>query len=867
MRPIRAFLFARSENNEWNCRVFRDFEPLLEAAIAANDGAKFPVGIHIGFERPDTQSVGELLSEQKGLVFLSSGAIGTMPLPVRASQASIGAVDESSFHAALDGFGYKADEPPPTSLQPRPIENTEFSGWLVSLCELEPNLADKLYSAGIWDEDTYLLRETDLDIDSRYLAGLHRYEILEGQQPNPTTIIEHLGSAPPWILNASIVLLNLSIRSINVCEKHEIKTIGDFAKYGLRGLHKLPNLGNKSIHEISREIANLFMTGRPLNAISSKLGWTIPIRQGYISSNSNKDSEVLETNDENHYRYDACLSVNITDGFIKVAQKLTPNEKLTWDGRIGFRCEPMTLQQIGDQIGLTRERIRQIETKIYRKIDQHPFWDELALKVQEHLHGRIAPLFLNGLSAIDPWFEDVERFTHPLKEVSEHIPRLGFHILIWNESPVISRMNQAQWFEALDKAKSIILAIATHNLSESEVLLQISSVLIGKGEDMREALQEEMFKFCIWSSRPDGSRFLTGFGKSTAALVTGVLHASDTPLHIDEIHKRIREHATCETTNELNIRRVASEVGMLYGRGTYGLMKHCPLTTEQMLSLRAEVEDIISGGLSSKQWHSSEIYDELLNRGFSYNGQLTKYIINIALASSPSLVYLRRMIWGVRGEWEANSAARLDIKQAIISLLEEEGKPMSTMQIRSKLIEGRGLNTYFQIWASSPLVRLGSGLWGLEGRDLDIQQAREMAYRLLKELSVRQEGMHISEAAAFLGLGCEGDISMLISVANQNGLRMDKGQYCYLHSWGQSRRISVGEAATSTLKAHPEGLPRSELQLYVDHLVKRKVDRQQFSGILQNIDAIYNAESGLWKFTGLVDEDNEDDQGDLRSRS
>jgi hypothetical protein len=58
---------------------------------------------------------------------------------------------------------------------------------------------------------------------------------------------------------------------------------------------------------------------------------------------------------------------------------------------------------------------------------------------------------------------------------------------------------------------------------------------------------------------------------------------------------------------------------------------------------------------------------------------------------------------------EANSAARLDIKQAIISLLEEEGKPMSTMQIRSKLIEGRGLNTYFQIWASSPLVRLVLG--------------------------------------------------------------------------------------------------------------------------------------------------------------
>jgi hypothetical protein len=280
-----------------------------------------------------------------------------------------------------------------------------------------------------------------------------------------------------------------------------------------------------------------------------------------------------------------------------------------------------------------------------------------------------------------------------------------------------------------------------------------------------------------------------------------------------------------------------------------------------MLAIRAEVEDIVSGGSPSKQWHSSEIYDELLNRGFSFEGKLTKYIINIALTNSPTLVYLRRMVWGIRGKWNENADARLDVKQAIVSLLENEGKPMSTAQIRSRLIEGRGLNTYFQIWVSSPLVRLGPGLWGLEGRDLNMEQARLMAYRLLKELSSRQEGMHVSEAAAFLGLGSEDEVSMLASVANKDGLRMDKGQYCYLQPWGESRRISVWEAATSTLKAHPQGLPRSELQLYVDRIAKRKVDRQQLSGILQNIDADYDAGTGLWKFAGPAGEEGEDNEG------
>ena len=90
MRPIRAFLFSEGQDGQWGCQVFRDFEPLLEATIAANGGKQRPVGVHVGFERPDTEAVAKLLSRQEGFVFLSNGALGTMPLPVRASNASTG---------------------------------------------------------------------------------------------------------------------------------------------------------------------------------------------------------------------------------------------------------------------------------------------------------------------------------------------------------------------------------------------------------------------------------------------------------------------------------------------------------------------------------------------------------------------------------------------------------------------------------------------------------------------------------------------------------------------------------------------------------------------------------------------------------
>ncbi|WP_226148660.1 DNA-directed RNA polymerase subunit alpha C-terminal domain-containing protein [Burkholderia contaminans] len=868
MRPIRAFLFAQGENGQWGCQVFRDFEPLLEAAVAANGSRQYPVGVHVGFERPDTEAVAGLLSKQTALVFLSNGATGTMPLPVRASQTSIGSIGETTFHTALDGFGYQieqADEAASASTQPLAEatmrERTVPRGWVATLADLESDLAEKLYSAGIWDDDSYLMLEAHLNSEVRYRAGMHRYEILVGERPNADSLIEHLGSIPPWLSSLPIWRLDLTVRAKNVCRANNIETVKDFAKYGLAGLSKLWNLGQKSVTDIGRELAHQFISGRPLTLVAPNLDMAPCGRPRDVAAAANQDFDGLDTDDVSNSRFDAHPIANISDGLMDIAQMLSQREQSVWNWRLGYHCTPMTLQQIADQIDLTRERVRQIEVKIYRKIQEHTFWDELSRRVQEHLRGRTSPLFLNGLAAIDQWFEGAEDLASPLREISDHIPRLGFHILSWNDSPVISLMSQAQWLEAIDEAKSMLTAIAEQNLSERDVLSQATGVLIGKGEDMREALQEEVSKLCVWSTQPDGSRVLSGFGRSATALVSAVLQESETPLHIDEIQRRVRAHSTYEATNVRNIHRAVSEVGILFGRGTYGLIKHCPLDASQMLAIRAEVEDIIAGGSPSKQWHSSELYDELLNRGFSYEGKLTKYIINIALANSPTLVYLRRMIWGVRGKWNENADARLDVKQAIISLLENEGKPMSTAQIRSRLVEGRGLNTYFQIWTSSPLVKLGPGLWGLEGRDLDMEHAREMAYRLLKELAARQEGMHTSEVAAFLGLGSEDEVSMLVSVANKDGLRMDKGQYCYLQPWGESRRISVWEAATSTLKAHPQGLSRGELQLFVDRIAKRKVDRQGLSSILQNIDAAYDPESNLWKFTGIADEDGEDDEG------
>jgi RNA polymerase primary sigma factor len=56
---------------------------------------------------------------------------------------------------------------------------------------------------------------------------------------------------------------------------------------------------------------------------------------------------------------------NSVDGLIG---NLTPREAKIIRMRFGFGCDPMTLQEVGDQLGVTGTRIRDIEQRCFRKL-------------------------------------------------------------------------------------------------------------------------------------------------------------------------------------------------------------------------------------------------------------------------------------------------------------------------------------------------------------------------------------------------------------------------------------------------------------------------------------------------------------------
>ena len=61
----------------------------------------------------------------------------------------------------------------------------------------------------------------------------------------------------------------------------------------------------------------------------------------------------------------------LKEGMEKILDSLTEREADVLRERFGFNGEQKTLQEIGDEYNLTKDRIRQIEAKAIRKL-RHP---------------------------------------------------------------------------------------------------------------------------------------------------------------------------------------------------------------------------------------------------------------------------------------------------------------------------------------------------------------------------------------------------------------------------------------------------------------------------------------------------------------
>lgn len=861
MKPLKAFLCFRDSTGAWTTSAFRDLEALLQAWHEVHVAGASGAAMHVGFWRPDTPAMAALVERHPGLLLLSEAAVHALPGASVVSAKVTGQIDGLAFRLALSGFGYEVagDAASDTGGDTgRAGPSSDARGWVGDLSTIDPDLPEVAASVGIWDDESYSEREGPLSYDIRQKLGVARFVLLTGTQPSPENILDNIRACPAWFRSNRLHHLQLTVRQANVFRAHGVATVEDVGRLGTSGLFKLNNMGRKSVNELAIALYRSMLDGPVRTLFDLKEGAEA------VAASAEVDDAVVAA-----FESEVQRTSGIRDAIVDATQCLKANERRVLAARMGFGCARLTLQGISESVGVTRERIRQIEVRICKILRTQTRWVEIEQRVGTLLSGRTMPLLLDGLSAIDPWFEGLTDLRGPLEFIFDRLLEGRLHVLDVEGTLCISRLSGDEWESEVRAAKRMLEGCVPDRLLEAEAQHLVESLLLGPGEELRGDLWSIASRSARFADLPDGTRRLMAYGKSAEAVVHALLSGSAVPLHYSEIQKR----AVAEGDAPLEVRRIhnaAANVGILFARGTYGLPQHSPLNPAELEIVRAEVEDLMSGEAADRQWHCMELCDALVERGLGFDERLSKYVVNLALRSSPRLAYLGRLVWALAESWQEAVSSRIDVRQAVIALLEREGRPLTTAEIRSRLEMERGVNVHFQIYPTDPLVRVGPGVWGLMHRDLnlDVDSAKDLLGRLQERLRTLGRGIHLSEVGSELsGNGAEAtgrelNPYWIATLAKQSGLRIDKGQYVYLQEWGSSRRMSIQDSVQAALDEWGSaGAPLDDICVRANEISLRQCSKLTVRQALQTVGAVFDPSSGFWtSYAAAVQAEAEEDQ-------
>lgn len=730
----------RSSVGEWDIQVSHSLEDVLQAWDHLPGQFKSAV-LHVGFERRIARSFEELASQFPGMVLLTPGAKGALPASFSTSKEAIGSVNGEPVYLALEGWGYA--EPEPST--PIPERSGEFSGWVTSFLLEQPQHADFLTQAGIFDEDSYLELESALSTELRLQTGLFRNNFLVGDGGDDPTALAR--AAPPWLASQELGDLDLTVRIGNVFRRRALKTVRDIGSLTIPDLLTFQNFGRTSIHQL----ADIF-------------------RRALLAGPRDPEQEmVLSSGDR------------LLDAVRNSLATCSERERDILVRRMGLERPVETLAEIGDSYSITRERIRQIEAKVVDRLVRREVWDDvLASKLQVMLADREFPLPLMGAEAIDPWFSGVAAHREAIRYLIANMCNAAINLIEIDGIEYLSFLSQDTWLEIVATARQLLSSGVDKQWTEQDCQHYVKLLVPDEAQEFGALLWDISSKWCHFAE-DSSDRVLISYGRGVDQVVEAVLLESDEPLHYSEIATK----ATARIGREIDERRVhnaAAEVGYLFGSGMYGMLKHLSVPRAEWESLAEEAAEIVVESALDRQWHTSELIVALEERGVWLPDGFDKYQLDIALKETGQLHTLGRMVWTHNGA-DADGV-RVDIRQAVIAVLQNAGEPLSTAELRQRVVAVRGINQGMEFQVRDPLIKLNSQLWALNDRDLSIKRADQPAFldSVVSRLRSRMKPAHISECDALIG-----DVlpprALFCLAASDPRLRVTQDRYLTLSEW------------------------------------------------------------------------------------
>lgn len=454
---------------------------------------------------------------------------------------------------------------------------------------------------------------------------------------------------------------------------------------------------------------------------------------------------------------------------------LKPLHRMIVSRRSGLHGAQETLEELGAMLGVSRERVRQIETRVVERMREKTRWRRMVLRHLEAAFGAGRAVPLDEL-AKEPWWTGMDREEPLLSFLIRRVLDGEYHLLtaatgrryLVKFEP--ERFAQAQQ-NALERASRLdfptdyaaVLAIVEDECSRCDPVLL---------EELEGPVREQLH------FSEDESRVI-GFGANRRGEVLAFLNAQPEPVPIGELEAQVGRG------------QLPDEV-LYFKRGVVGLKKHFPDFDSWQAKLVPAAIEVMSARPVGRQWLVPEIHEEL-ELARLLPDWLGHWHLASLLRLSGQVDYLGRLRVALKG---SEQQERLHFEELLLELLEDAGEPLGFEELLRRARQRTDIHdqTAKLMVSQAPFVRLDRERVGLVERDIPGTPESLVAAveAVTEQLSSTQQGLTAHQATELVrslselhaGWSRELVLSVLRSEAT---LRIDRSRNIGLDEWDDAR--------------------------------------------------------------------------------
>ena len=689
-------------------------------------------------------------------------------------------------------------------------KNTGF--WLGDLLTANVELSNKAKLVDIYDDIDYQVNENKLQISDRKELANFRAIALKKNVPL-TEVSQICRLLAPWDLNKKISALNLSVRASSRLAKMNVYNVYELSEISNLTMISALGFGNTSLEELKNCLFKL------IEDIPSKF-------------------EVLK---------------NINSFFESAINSIKDNEKIVFTLRLGYSGEYKTLAETAEQLGVTRQRVQQIESKLLLNLDKiYNIKEFLLNKFDKLLEKRFIPLQVSAIKNYDRWFDGLDERTWILERILIFFKISEFSVSDYKNLKILHRGPKEfiddtiqDLFKWVDKKRESKLTLTTIKDNIDAKIKFVAPELF----DLILTEITERMKFITVGE----DQVLIAFGNSLDTSLISIIEQSSVPLSITEIQMLLNEESV--NSGERYVRAACAKLFLLFGRSLFGLRRHLDFNESEILIIANSVEEIVSDNNFPRQWHCDKAMEILEKNNSIFLNRLDKYKLSLCLQLSNKFEFLGRLTFTSRSDDKNSKQNRLEFFPMVEFILEQSEKPLHTDDIKALIEKDRGLGTYSQITTRGRLVSFEEGIWGLIDKHANV--SNEDFIIIVNELTdiflENKKGISENEMLGYITPNMhisrfKSNIYLLFSVAQKSDLFKRDRDFLYLLEINAPKRLSKVKALEAIISKIGDSFKTEDLYNQASELYGETIffERGDLGLLVAKYNYVYERDKKLY---------------------